>query len=295
MVEVPAEGKEAQQFLDVCTTCQFVWFDSREYDAMPSLPRTPAPDEELPAAAREKLALMEVERLQRASEEGGMDEEPPEEWWQWIPGILGMPVEHETSEVATRPWVTWGLALAVMIVSGVAFFNLPKVVAALGFIPAQSSRYGGLTFVTSFFVHGGIIHLLSNMYFFVVFGDNVEDYLGKARFLLLILCATVFGDILHAIGDPRSTVPCVGASGGISGIITFYALAFPRAQLGIAYHVWAYVRWIRMPAYAMFLIWIGMQAVGTWSQLAGVSDVSSLAHLGGAAIGFIFWLVNRAR
>jgi membrane associated rhomboid family serine protease len=146
----------------------------------------------------------------------------------------------------------------------------------------------------SFFLHGGIFHLLSNLCFLLVFGDKVEDDLGSGRFLLLLTMATVVGDIVHIAADPDSTLPCIGASGGISGVIAYYALKFPRARLGFLFWIFHVFRWVRAPAVVLFVVWIGIQLLGTSNQLAGISNVSYLAHLGGAAVGFVFWLVFRA-
>jgi len=293
MVEVPAGSENNTQFVDVCTSCQFVWFDSREYEAMPSSPQQTDSEPKLPSAAREKLAILELDSIREKARGSDWACEAPDEWWHWIPALLGMPVEHEPEGLSRWPWITWGLAAIVSVVSILAFFDLRDAVQLFGFIPTEFGRYGGLTLLTSFFLHAGIFHLLGNLYFFMVFGDNVEDFLGKGRFVLLLLCSTLLGNLLHALGAPDSTLPCVGASGGISGVITFYALTFPRARLGIL--VGAYFRygWIRMPAYAMFLMWVALQAFGVWAQLAGSSNVSSLAHLGGAAVGVVFWGLTR--
>src|SRR4030095_6138117 len=113
-------------------------------------------------------------------------------------------------------------------------------VQAFGFIPTEAWRYGGLTILTSFFLHGSILHLIGNLYFFLIFGDDVEDYLGRWRYVLVILTATVLGDIVHLLANANSTVPAIGASGGISGVIVFYALQFPRARVGILFRFYFY-------------------------------------------------------
>ena len=82
-----------------------------------------------------------------------------------------------------------------------------KIARFFGFIPNQWSRMGGLTIVTNFFLHVGWLHLLGNMYFLLVFGDNVEDRLGRAKFVMLLVCATVAGNLLHGTFAPRSGVP----------------------------------------------------------------------------------------
>lgn len=293
MAEVPSGGEQKPAFLDVCTICQFVWFDRNEYTALPGRPEPVDPKTMLPPAAREKLALIEIDAIRQQAEDSNWGGNAPDTWWQWIPALLGMPVEHDAGSIRALPWATWGLAALITAASLLAFFDLPTAIARFGLIPAQSGRDGGLTFLTSFFLHGGLFHLLGNMYFFLVFGDNVEDWLGKRRFFLLILCAALAGDIFHILGDPCSTIPCIGASGGISGVVAFYALKFPRAKLGLLIHFYFVFRWLRLPASLLFLAWLGLQFLGAMTQISGFGNVSSLAHLGGAAVGLAFSFASR--
>ncbi len=134
------------------------------------------------------------------------------------------------------------------------------------------------------------MHLLSNLYFLLLCGDCVEDYLGPWRWLVLLLAATVTGDMVHLAGDPHSSIPCIGASGGIAGLLDFYALELPRARLGLLLRLYWRFRWLQLPAWAAFGVWLVLQGVGAYLQLAGFSNVSSLAHLGGAGTGFLLWL-----
>jgi membrane associated rhomboid family serine protease len=176
------------------------------------------------------------------------------------------------------------------MVSILAFFNLDAAIDSFGFVPAQAFRYGGLTILTSFLLHGGILHLIGNLYFLLIFGDNVEDYLGWRKYLLLILAATITGDCVHLLVASGSTTPCVGASGGISGVIVFYALQFPRARLGFLVRLYWQFRWLQIPAWGALILWLLMQSFGVVMQLSGFSNVASTAHLGGSAAGLLLWL-----
>src|SRR6266568_1963243 len=159
---------------------------------------------------------------------------------------------------------------------------------------SPSKRAGGLTFLTSFFLHAGVLHLVGNIYFLFVFGDDVENFLRPFRYLALIAVAAFIGDLAHIAADPHSQIPCIGASGGIAGVITFYALNFPKVKLEfLLRYGWWWFRWIRLRAWFVFVLWILFQAVGAWEQVAGISAVSSLAHLGGAVVGFVAWLLWR--
>jgi membrane associated rhomboid family serine protease len=171
----------------------------------------------------------------------------------------------------------------------------PKAIDQWGLIPAEAFRQGGLTFLTSFFLHAGWVHFFGNAAFLAVFGDNVEDFLGHIRFLLLLIGASVAGDVLHMALEPRGEIPAVGASGGISGVIVFYALQFPKARLVYLFRFGVIFRWVRFSALTGLLCWIVLQSIGVWQQISGQSGVSSLAHLGGAAFGLIWWWLARER
>ena len=107
--------------------------------------------------------------------------------------------------------------------------------------------------------------------------------------------AAFVGDLSHILGNPHSALPCVGASGGISGVVTYYALRFPRARLGFLFPYWLYFRWIHLPAGAYLLLWFLMQLLFVVQQQAGVSNIAARAHLGGAAVGVAAWILWRAR
>ncbi len=160
------------------------------------------------------------------------------------------------------------------------------------FIPTEWYRVGGATLIASFFLHAGVWHLVGNTYFLVVFGDNVEDQLGWKRFAFLLLVAHIAGVAAHGLIDPRSSVPLIGASAGISGVIAYYAVAFPKARLGVLFF---FLFWLRLPAYAWLVLWGLFQLLTAHAQLAGTTNVSALGHLGGAAVGFVAALVVRRR
>ncbi|HEY6102091.1 MAG TPA: rhomboid family intramembrane serine protease [bacterium] len=298
MVEVVSLPDYTSPTLDVCRRCYLLWFDPREFEDTPALSMVPqaaatlpiggtlTPVVDLPPAAVEILAVQraraEAERLERTAGAG------PQAWWQWIPGLLGLPVEMG-SPVARTPWATWSLAALITVVSVIAFADLRAAVDLFGLIPAQATRLFGLTLITSFLLHGGFVHLAGNIYYLMLFGDNVEDYLGHHRFFWLVGLAAVLGAIAHVAFDPRSTVPVIGASGGISGLVAFYGLTFPRAKM--AFLIW--FRWVRVPAYGFLIFWLLLQGLTAWQQISGLTSVSALAHLGGAAVGVWFWLIWR--
>ena len=244
--------------LDLCRRCEFVWFDAGEFEAIPPAPKKPGEvdDHDLPPAAREALALYKVQQI--AEQARAETDAMPDANWKTVPAIFGLPVEMDSDPLVRLPLATLLTALLIAAISCWAFFDLHHAVQNFGLIPKEAWRYGGLTFMTSFFLHGGIWHLVSNLYFLVIFGEHVEDYLGRKRWLLLVLLSALAGDVLHALFDPHSTIPCIGASGGISGLIAFYALKFPHARLGILLRLGLVFipKWIQFPAWCAFLFWL---------------------------------------
>lgn len=291
MIEVALDSTSGIR-VEVCRICEFVWFDAGETQTLQArpIPKPPAP---LPEKVRETIALAKVQQLAEQARGPDFDSEPPDEWWKSIAAFFGMPVEFDAPAQERRPVVTWFLAAVIITASVHAFFHLQEAVQLFGLIPAQALRLHGLTFVTSFFLHAGVIHLVGNMYFLLVFGDDVENFLGPPRYIALIAMAAFVGDLVHIASAPEATIPCIGASGGIAGVITFYALAFPQAKIGFLWRYFFYFRWIRLPAWFVFVLWILFQIIGAYEQKVGISSVSSFAHLGGAFVGLVGWALCR--
>lgn len=290
MLQVAAERAAERIPLDVCRGCQLLWFDADEFEAMP--PPPPPPPRTAPTEIDERLAAARATAVVRKMQREAAERAPDLTDLRLLPALLGMPVELHGTRRCGPSWATWLTAAAITAISIVAFLDV-ELRLQLAFVPEQTWRFGGATMITAFFVHGGWWHLLGNLYFFLVFGDDVEDFLGRPRWLLLVVGATVAGALLHALGTPDRSVPCVGASGGISGLLTFYALRFPRARLGTYLWMLRIPQWVTFPAWGGFAVWVLMQLLVLTEQLTGFGRVSALAHLGGAMAGVGAWLLTR--
>jgi membrane associated rhomboid family serine protease len=167
------------------------------------------------------------------------------------------------------------------------------VIARWGLLPAEPWRAVGLTFLSSALLHADVWHLVGNLYFLLVFGDDVEEVLGRPRYALLLLCAALAGGAAHVAFDPRADVPCIGASAAISGVLVAYASWFPRARLALLFFFFVSFRWLRCQAWFALVLWIVLQLVGAVMQAGGLSAVSAVAHLGGAGVGLLAWLAAR--
>jgi membrane associated rhomboid family serine protease len=247
--------------------------------------------------ARVALARLAAERIRAEAErQGDSSTEPDTPAWQMAGTVFGLPCLEGVPALAP-PFVTWTLVAVMSLVTWWVMRSpdTQTLVDALGLVPDRPFRMAGLTFVTSFFVHGGVWHLVGNAYFLLVFGAPVEGILGRARYGLLLAAAALCGALAHAALDPRGTVPLVGASAGISGVIAFLVLRFPRARMGFFFWRLRWARdasggpWIRIPAWVWFAGWLAANALGAVSQRSGCTNVSAIGHLGGVAVGVAAW------
>jgi len=292
MVDVALPQASGTGSIAVCRSCHFFWLTESAFERLPKTARAAEPrGEALSAESRREIALARSQLLAEQVRAFDESDPGPDAAWHWLPGALGVPVPLESSRLGEIPWVTLLLALAIGAIGILELFDAEAVVHSFGLVPAHWERLGGLTLLTSFFVHAGWEHLLGNAGFLVLYGLNVEGYTGSLRYAGLVAAATVAGGVAHILTDLGSTVPVIGASGGISGIVTFYALRFPRARLAVLTRV----RWIRLPAWSLLVIWIAYQVYLFLEQIEGRTDVSAAAHLGGAFVGFVAWLLSRER
>ncbi|MBM6595482.1 rhomboid family intramembrane serine protease [Microvirga pudoricolor] len=217
----------------------------------------------------------------------------------FLPLHDGVPLKNMKTPLGTR--IVIGLCTAIYLATFYGPGGDNELVAGLGLIPgvifgteALPPGYPFvppvLTLVTNIFVHVTWFHLLGNMLFLWVFGDNVEDAMGHGRFLLFfVLCGTV-ASLVHALvtGEPHR--PLIGASGGVSGVVAAYLILYPRVR------IWGlFLKGIplRMPAYGAIGFWFALQLASAF--LGGDEAVGWFAHLGGFVVGAILIPVMRHR
>ena len=148
-----------------------------------------------------------------------------------------------------------------------------------------SSGGSWLTVLTSMFMHGGWFHLIGNMWFLWVFGNNVEDSMGHGRFVLFYLVCGVAAAAAQTLSDPGSIVPMVGASGAISGVMGAYLVLYPRVRVHTLIFLGFFITTIAVPAYVMLVYWAFLQVVGGLAATSGQGGVAFMAHLGGFVAG----------
>ncbi len=200
----------------------------------------------------------------------------------------------------TVPFVTYlllGANVAVFLLELGLGDALPAFVGEYGVVPARvgaaidpaaADPAAFLPFLTSMFLHGGWMHLIGNMIFLWVFGDNIEDRFGHGRFLFFYLFAGAAAAATQVIIDPSSPVPMVGASGAIAGVLGAYVILFPRARILTLIPIFFFFQLLELPAYAFLGLWFLIQIASGLLSLrigADAGGVAWWAHIGGFLAG----------
>jgi len=189
------------------------------------------------------------------------------------------------------PYVTIGLILSNVAVFFYQLLMTPQQANAFvmeyGAVPASVSHGQYLyAILTSMFLHGGLMHLGGNMLYLYIFGDNIESLCGHFRFILFYLVCGVFAFTSHYIFMPESTMPMIGASGAISGILGAYARRFPRARVAVLVPLFIWIwRVFHIPAILVLGFWFIMQVMSGFSGAQG--GVAWFAHVGGFIAGIV--------
>jgi len=156
-------------------------------------------------------------------------------------------------------------------------------------IAAHFTGFGQyLPFLTSMFLHGGFLHIIMNMWFLYIFGDNIEDRLGHIRYLIFYLFCGVAAGLIHLFTNWNSNVPTIGASGAISGVMGAYLLLYPRSKILTLIFIFFFIQFVEIPAFIFLGIWFLLQLFSAGFTRSNVGGVAFWAHIGGFVAGLIF-------
>jgi membrane associated rhomboid family serine protease len=207
----------------------------------------------------------------------------------------------------TQPSSSFPVVTLMLIALNVAVFlyqvsldpwQLNDFISRYGVVP---DRFQFTDVLTSMFMHGGWMHLIGNMWFLWIFGDNIEDILGHGKFLMFYIAAGIAATLIHAFLNPYSRVPTVGASGAIAGVMGAYLVKFPHSRILTLVPIIIFFTTFEIPAFLMLMYWFFIQI---FSGIGSVGDsqisrggVAWFAHVGGflAGIMLVYLLGTRER
>jgi membrane associated rhomboid family serine protease len=219
---------------------------------------------------------------------------------------------HDDNPTTITPFVTYAVIGLCIVVFAWQMSLLPSdaeaAVYAFGAIPAVllgdvrlapgvAAVPSWATLVTSMFLHGGWLHVLGNLWTLGIFGDNVEDRMGKLRFLVFYLVCGVLAGAVHVYFNPGSAVPTIGASGAISGVMGAYFVMYPRARVITLIPLLFYPLFVELPAFVFLGVWFSAQLLSGTAALSAAEEaggIAFLAHVGGFVAGVLLhWLFLR--
>lgn len=208
--------------------------------------------------------------------------------------------DHNRSGIV--PYVT----VTLIVLNSMAFLYelslgpaLERFLLRYGLVPILVSNFHRIpeigfldvakTFVTSMFLHGGWFHIIGNMWYLWIFGDNVEDRLGHGRFLAFYLACGIAAGLVHYGLNPSSKLPTIGASGAVAGVLGAYFLCFPRARVDILIFFVFFIQIVTVPAAFVLFLWFVLQLFNGAASLGAGTDVGGgvawWAHIGGFLCG----------
>jgi membrane associated rhomboid family serine protease len=223
-----------------------------------------------------------------------------------------IPVKDYPGERRAFPWVM----LTILLVNILAFLyelslgdpnNLDALFSSAGVVPVEFTRgivvappplgITWTTLITSMFLHGGLLHIASNMLYLFIFGDNVEDRLGHVRFFIFYFVCGIIAGLTHIFVNADSTIPSIGASGAIAGVLAAYLRLFPHAQVRTLIFIGPFIIVPRIAAAFLIVFWFitqfltGITSLGATTEQT--SGVAVWAHVGGFLAGLLLVQVMR--
>jgi membrane associated rhomboid family serine protease len=221
-----------------------------------------------------------------------------------------LPLKDE-NPTRTKPYVTF---ILIVINCLVYFYSITKpgqgfqiFIYQFGLIPLELTRASELTPqfsspiylspFTSMFLHGGFMHLAGNMLYLWIFGNNIEEHLGRIKFVIFYLLSGLAASLLFVVFDPSSDIPLVGASGAIAGILGAYLVLYPNARVLTLIFLFYFIRIVKVPAKFVLIFWFFYQLLMSFGAIGGGSGggVAWLAHVGGFAFGWVIIRITARR
>lgn len=276
--------------IDYCITCEMAGFSRDQINAVRAEFAPAQKDRRAPLEQR-KESLFEAYSSEQTIDALLLKPE------MLLAALFGLPLKadevKDANKVRKDASVLWIFAAGIATFSISAFMQ-ESLYKQFAYYPLHPFRIFGVTLFSAALLHGNVMHLVSNLYFYFLVGIDVIEEIGGQDFLFLFWLGHLLGTVLHTFFETRPQLHLVGASAGISAMMTYFSLAFPKKRirmfLGARQDGTA---WASIPAAFALVLWIAFQFFLANRQLNGLSNVSALGHLGGAAWGLIFFLMTQ--
>ena len=206
---------------------------------------------------------------------------------------------YDDNPALGKPLLVVSIIVVCVIVwfwqSGLGYQANNQIIISFGLTPAaflgKMEQAGPLisifTLFTSMFMHGGFMHLAGNMLYLWIFGDNIEGALGHIRFIIFYFTCGMVAAFSQIFSAPESTIPMIGASGAVSGVLGAYLIFYPRARIRTFVFLGIFITFLRLPAILLLGVWILVQIISASISNPGSPGVAWFAHLGGFFAGMI--------
>jgi len=217
------------------------------------------------------------------------------------------PISDENA-TKNKPIISWIILICCVLIfiyqKNLGYHFEQKIILTFGMIPSVLFKikqlpdelaiiWSYMTLVSSMFLHGGWMHLIGNMAYLYIFGDNIEDELGKIKFIIFYILCGIFAGLSQALIDINSEIPMIGASGAISGILGAYLILFPKKEIKVFFWFFIFIKIFRIPAMYVIGCWIFIQFFSL--NNGEESNVAYAAHIGGFIAGIIFIIILRKK
>ena len=214
---------------------------------------------------------------------------------------------YDDNPALGKPILVVGIIVLCVIIwfwqSGLGYQVNNQMIISYGLTPAaflgKMEQAGPLisifTLFTSMFMHGGFMHLAGNMLYLWIFGDNIEGALGHIRFIIFYLLCGIVAAFAQIFSAPESTIPMIGASGAVSGVLGAYLIFYPRARIRTFVFLGIFITFLRLPAVLLLGVWILGQIISASISNPGSPGVAWFAHLGGFVCGLILGPLMKKR
>ena len=273
--------------IDVCRSCQVFWFDEGE------LEKLPLREEQMQTPKHAPNKAIDMSKPMELPDDMPANESSDESFADFLCGVMGVPVYQDAKALSKVPWLTLTLIMlctAALCLEG--YYGFDVCTKEWGFIPAHPFRHGGATLLTSAFLHISFIHFASNIYFLWLSGKLIEQELSLKTAAVVFLLSLAASKTFYLITAPNMNIPCVGASGFISGFMGCCAVLYPAYKLSFLIRSVKWTStpaWIELPFWFCFAVWFIIQTAMVFVGSDG--QVAFTSHIGGSVAGILCGIV----